>query len=44
LIQNSEFPEASVMIEQLRVGITPRPQVVFPLFPVRDVFPGGPNL
>ena len=29
LIRISEFPEASVTIEQLRVGITPRPQVVF---------------
>ena len=28
LIRISEFPEASVMIEQLRVGITPRPHVV----------------
>ena len=36
LIRISEFPEASVMIEQLRVGITPRPQVVFYLFPVRS--------
>ena len=29
LIRISEFPEASVMIEQLRVGITSRSQVVF---------------
>jgi hypothetical protein len=29
LIRISDFPEASVMIEQLRVGITPRPQVIF---------------
>ena len=29
LIRISDLPEASVMIEQLRVGITPRPQVVF---------------
>ena len=29
LIRISEFPDASVMLEQLRVGITPRPQVVF---------------
>ena len=45
LIRISEFPEASAMIEQLRVGITPRPQVVFYLFPVvRDVYKCGPNL
>ena len=29
LIRISEFLEASVMTEQLRVGITPRPQVIF---------------
>ena len=29
LIRISDFPEASVMIEQLRVGITPRHQVIF---------------